>query len=117
MEKIKQWVKENPDYKIVYDKYDCLQFKTGTVFIQVNDRKCKVDDRFVLSVSTIAAFDRWANSLAVEKFFITEGEVVDYLFNNELDIYKDLIKYLSEEYADMESLYKYEVNRKNETRN
>lgn len=52
----------------------------------------------MLRVTTISAFDRWANSRAVEMFFDYEIELCNYLFDHQLDIYKNLLEYLSKEY-------------------
>lgn len=52
--------------------------------------------------STISAFDRWANSTAVEEFFETDIELCNYLSEHKLDIYMQLIEYLSREYDELE---------------
>ena len=59
----------------------------------------------MLRVSTRTAFDRWANSTAIEKFFNDDIELCNYLYDHQLDIYKDLIKYLSSEYDDIAEEY------------
>lgn len=54
-------------------------------------------------MTTISAFDRWANSTAIEKFFETDIELCNFLYEHQLDIYKELLEYLSEEYDELEA--------------
>lgn len=65
--------------------------------------------KYLLRVSTCAAFDRWANSIPIEEFFDTEEDLVNYILNNQLEIYKILLEYLSDEYYDLEKCF-YEVS-------
>lgn len=67
---------------------------------QEHDYVYKNNPKWLVRFSTVSAFDRWANSTAIEKFFDTMDEVIEYLTNNELDIYKELLSYLSEEYEE-----------------
>ena len=60
------------------------------------------DHKWIVRFSTVAAFDRWANSLAIQECFDTEEDVVKYLKENEVSIYKQLLEYISEEYDDLE---------------
>ena len=105
MENIKQWF-EN-DYE-TYDieEYDgCLEAKTKLVrFLIISPQD--VNKKWTLRISTLTAFDRWANSTGVERFFDTEIEVCLYLHDYQLDIYKDLLEYLSLEYEDLEETTK-----------
>jgi len=55
--------------------------------------------------TTRTAFDRWANSTAIEEFFDTDVELCQYLQEHRLDIYKKLLNYLSEEYDDLQEAY------------
>ena len=43
-----------------------------------------------------------ANSTAVEEFFDTDIELCIYLHENHLDIYQNLLSYLSQEYEELE---------------
>ena len=61
---------------------------------------------YLVRFSTIASFDRWANSRAIEKEFNTTTEVVEYLKNSKLEIYKKLLKYLTNEYEYLEKEFK-----------
>lgn len=49
-----------------------------------------------------ATFDRWANSVVIDKYFNTEDELVSYLIgcDTRVDIYKTLYESLSEEIND-----------------
>lgn len=100
MNDIKRWFEYScENYEITeYDGH--LETKTNTVFYMIVSPHSGTNNRWMLRVSTIAAFDRWANSTAVEEFFETEIELCNYLYNYELDIYKDLLEYLSLEYED-----------------
>jgi len=53
---------------------------------------------YLIRFSTVAGFDRWANSRAIEKEFDTVMEIVQYLKENKLEIYKKLFEYLSRKY-------------------
>lgn len=59
------------------------------------------NSRWLVRFSAAVSFDRWANSTGVEKFFDTKDEVATYLESQQLNIYKELLKYLSEEYQDI----------------
>ena len=61
--------------------------------------------KYLLRISTCAAFDRWANSIPIEEFFDTEEDLINYILNNQLEIYKTLLEYLSEEYYDLQNTY------------
>lgn len=57
--------------------------------------------RWMLRISTTAAFDRWANSAAIEEFYETGDEIAQYLENNVVEIYGQLLTYLTGEYYEM----------------
>lgn len=105
MENIKRWFEND------YDNYEFIEFdgyleaKTGTVLYLIVSPHSGTDNKWMLRVSTISAFDRWANSTAIEKFFETDIELHNYLCEHQLDIYKDLIKYLSGEYEELYESY------------
>lgn len=63
------------------------------------------NSKYCLRISTCAAFDRWANSIPIEKFFDTEEDLGNYIMNNQLEIYKILLEYLSNEYKDLQNIY------------
>lgn len=98
MDIIKNWFEEN-GYEV--DKYETLQAKTDTVLFLVVEPHSGTNGRWMLRVAALASFDRWANSTVVEKFFDTETDLCNYLENNQFDIYKNVLKRLSEEYEEM----------------
>ena len=101
MDIVKKWFKEN-GYEIVDGCYETtLQAKTDTVLFLVVKPHSGTKGRWMLRVTALASFDRWANSTAVEEFFDTETDLCIYLENNQFGIYKDVLKRLSEEYEEM----------------
>ena len=100
MEQVKRW------FEADYEKYDIheydgnLEAKTGTVRYLIVSPHSGTNDKWMLRVTTISAFDRWANSTAIEEFFDTEVELCLYLYDHQLDIYKNLLEYLSLEYEE-----------------
>jgi hypothetical protein len=101
MENIRRWF-ENDSENYEIDEYEGhLEAKTETVIYMIVAPHNGNDYRWMLRVSTRSAFDGWANSIAVEEFFKTEIEVCNYLDEHQLDIYKELLAYLSEEYNEL----------------
>lgn len=82
-----------------------MEIKTDTVIFLVVSPHSGTQNEWMLRVSTIAAFDRWANSRAIEEFFESDTELCAYLTWNMLHVYKTLLGYLSKEYDEMEKLY------------
>lgn len=96
---IKNWFKDN-GYEV--DEYEnILQAKTDTILFLVVEPQNGTNGKWMLRVAALASFDRWANSTAVEEFFDTETGLYNYLENNQLYIYKDVLRNLSEEYEEM----------------
>ena len=96
---IKNWFKDN-GYKV--DEYETtLQAKTDTILFLVVEPHDGTNGKWMLRVAALVSFDRWANSTAVEEFFDTETGLCNYLENNQLYIYKDVLRSLSEEYEEM----------------
>ena len=100
MENIRRWFEND------YENYDITEYsgrleaRTKTAIFLVVSPHSGTKDRWMLRTSTISAFDRWANSTAVEVFFDTDIELCNYLHEYQLDIYKELLEYLSREYDD-----------------
>ena len=100
MKNIKQWFEND------YENYDITEYdgnleaKTNIVRYLVVSPHSGTDNRWMLRVTTMSAFDRWANSTVVEEFFETEIELCLYLYDHQLDIYKNLLEYLSLEYEE-----------------
>ena len=111
MENIKRWFENDSiytgtDYSIrEWDGH--LEAKTDTVIFLVVSPHSGTHNNWMLRASTIAAFDRWANSRAIELYFESDVTLCEYLSRNQLDIYKKLLKYLSEEYNYNEITSKY----------
>lgn len=109
MENIRRWFENDQmnngqNYEI--DEYEGhLEARTDTVIFMVVEPHSGTRNRWLLRVSTRTAFDRWANSTAIEEFFDSDIELCNYLYEHQLDIYKDLIKYLSSEYDDIAEEY------------
>lgn len=101
MKNVKQWFENDyENYEIA--EYDGnLEAKTGIVRYLIVSPHSGTDNKWMLRVTTISAFDRWANSTAIEMFFETDIELCLYLCNHQLKIYKDLLEYLSSEYDEI----------------
>ena len=112
MENIRRWFENDQmnngqNYEI--DEYEgYLEARTDTVIFMVVEPHSGTKNRWVLRVSTKSAFDRWANSTAIEEFFDSDIELCNYLYDYQLDIYKDLVRYLSREYDDIAEEYQQE---------
>lgn len=99
MDIVKKWFKDN-GYEV--DKYETtLQAKTDTILFLIVKPHNGTNGKWMLRVAAMVSFDRWANSTAVEEFFDTEIGLRNYLENNQLCIYKDVLRNLSEEYDEM----------------
>lgn len=99
MDVIKNWFKDN-GYEV--DEYETtLQAKTDTILFLVVEPHNGTNGKWMLRAAALASFDRWANSTAVEEFFDTEIGLYNYLGNNQLYIYKDVLRSLSDEYEEM----------------
>ena len=101
MENIIRWFENDyENYDIVeYDGH--LEARTKTVLYLIVKPHSGTDNRWMLRVTTISAFDRWANSRAIEIVFATDVELCNYLYDHQLDIYKNLLEYLSKEYDEV----------------
>lgn len=95
----KSWF-EKYNYE-VYEYEMMLQAKTDTILFLVVKPHKGTNGKWMLRVAALASFDRWANSTAVEEFFDTEICLHNYLENNHLNIYKDVLRKLSDEYEEM----------------
>lgn len=101
MENIKRWLENNCEIYDVVEYYGHLEARTNTVLYLFVEPHSGTDNRWMLRATTISAFDRWANSTPIEEFFDSEIELCNYLYEHQLDIYKNLLEYLSEEYNDI----------------
>ena len=106
MENIKQWFINNQEkYKIEIND-GVLYARSKTIYFMIVSPRDGNKNKWMLRVTTISSFDRWANSTAVELFFNTDTELINYLSNHQLDIYKDLLEYLSLEYDELDKEYR-----------
>ena len=102
MENIRKWFENDyENYELMeYDGH--LEARTETVILHIVKPHSGTKNRWMLRTSTISAFDRWANSTAEELFIEKDIELCNYLYEHQLEIYKDLVKYLSREYDELE---------------
>lgn len=99
MDIIKNWFEDN-GYEV--GEYETtLQAKNDTILFLVVEPHNGTNGKWTLRAAALASFDRWANSTAVEEFFDTEIGLRNYLENNQLYIYKDVLRSLSAEYEEM----------------
>lgn len=83
------------NYTIFHEDKIELDMVTEIVRCMVIDFASRIDDRWMLRITTRSGFDKWSNSTAIEKFFNTKIELCNWLYEHQLDIYKDLLLYLS----------------------
>ena len=96
---LKSWFEK---YNYEVDEYETtLQAKTDTILFLIVKPHSGTNGKWMLRVAALVSFDRWANSTAVEEFFDAEIELRNYLENNQLNIYKDVLRNLSDEYEEM----------------
>ena len=98
MENIKKWFENDYESYEIVESEGRLDAMTNVAHFMIVEPHSGTDNRWMLRVTTRSAFDRWANSTAVEIFFETDIELCNYLYTNQLDIYKNLLEYLSSEY-------------------
>ena len=100
MKNIRQWFENDYENYDIVEHDGSLEAKTKLVHYLIVSPHSGTDNRWMLRVTTMSAFDRWANSTAIEVFFETEIELCNYLYDHQLDIYKNLLEYLSLEYEE-----------------
>ena len=105
MEQIKKFLDYTNEKYEIYEYEGHLEANTKSIkFLFVEPHEGN-KNKWLFRASTIAAFDRWANSSAIELFFDSEKELCDYLYNHRLEIYEELLSYLSIEYFELEKDY------------
>lgn len=57
--------------------------------------------KWMIRFSPSASFDRWANSRAIEKFFDTSEDVMNFLVCNLISIYQKLLERLTQDYKEL----------------
>lgn len=110
MEIIKRWfendtINSGQHYDIrEYDGH--LVAKTDSALFMTVSPHDGTNNKWMLRVAPIVSFDRWANSTVVEKFFDTDIELCNYLYENQSNIYKMLLECLSKDYQQLEKVRK-----------
>lgn len=101
MEKIKCWLKDTYEYCDFCEDDGYLEVIADEIHYLIVEPHSGINNKWMLRVTTKSAFDRWANSTAIEEFFETDIKLYNYLSNHQLDIYKRLLEYLSLEYEEL----------------
>ena len=87
MENIKRWF-ENDYENYDFEEYEGhLEVRTKTTLFMIVKPHSGTDNKWMLRVTTISAFDRWVNSTAIEEFFDTDIELCNYLYDCDGDFY------------------------------
>lgn len=111
MENIKRWFENDDENYDVTEYEDYLEAKTNIVHYLIEKPHNETNNKWMLRITTINAFDKWFNSTAVEVFFQTDIELCIYLYEHQLDIYKQLLEYLSLQYDNLNE--EYEIEKEN----
>lgn len=104
MDNIRAWFENDNQNYDIYEYEGHLEAKTETAFFMVVEPHEGTRNRWMLRVAPISSFDRWANSVTIQEFFNTDIELCDYLAEHQLNIYKSLLKSLSEDYEEICSI-------------
>ena len=100
MEQIKNVLIEEYGFSID-DRYENMYARNKLMLAAVVPPHEGTDFKWMLRLSTVSAFDRWANSRAIEEFFESKEDVEKYLRENKIQIYTELLEYLSREYKEL----------------
>lgn len=109
MENVRRWFEDDGDYYKLTEYDGHLEARTEIAHFLIVSPHSGTKGRWMLRVTTVSAFDRWANSTAIEKFFDSSTELCLYLYDHQLDIYKDLLEYLSREYDELQEEFEKEL--------
>jgi hypothetical protein len=60
------------------------------------------EQKWVLRLSPLVSFDRWANSMCIEEHFDFAGDIYNYLDQCETDIYVRLFETLSQDFKELQ---------------
>lgn len=105
MNNIKEWfendINNNGQLYNIYEYEGHLEARTDTALFMIVEPHSGTNNKWMLRVTPISSFDRWANSTAVEEFFDTDIELCNYLHDHQLDIYKNLLRDLSDDYNEI----------------
>lgn len=75
--------------------------RSDTIAALVVSPHSGTNGKWMIRVSPSASFDRWANSTAIEEFFDTSREVVNFLICDLVRIYQKLLERLSQDYEEL----------------
>lgn len=93
------------EYNLVFGTGECEKDRVcgmnKTMLILVVDGAYRNDGKWLVRISTLAGFDRWANSCAIEETFKSKEEVIQYFKEHKLEIYEELLSYLANEYDEV----------------
>lgn len=101
MKDIKRWFEND------YENYELVEYGghleaiTDIAHFLIVSPHSGTNNRWMLRVAATASFDRWANSTAIEEFFDSSIELCLYLYDHQLDIYKELLGSISKDYAEV----------------
>lgn len=102
MKNVRKWAEidaRNNKQEYEIDEFEGrLEVRTDMALFMIVAPHSGTKNRWMLRVAPIVSFDRWANSMAVEEFFDSEMGVCCYLKNHQFDIYKAMLRRLSDDY-------------------
>ena len=102
---LKHWfenenISNGENYEIKTYNNDCLLVENDTVMFEIVPPHDGL--KWLLRIAPISGFDRWANSRAIEEWFENAESICNYLSKNQTNIYKKLLKCLSNDYDELE---------------
>ena len=103
MKKIKEFFEHSGEIFDIDENEYRMDAESETAIFLIVKPHSGTNNKWMLRVSTVSAFDRWANSTAVQEFFDTDAELCNYLRSHRLEICKELLEYLSKEYKELEA--------------
>ena len=109
MENVRRWFENNDEQYKLWEYDGHLEAVTDIAHFMIVSPHSGTENRWMLRVSTVSAFDRWANSTAIEEFFDSSIELCLYLYDHQLEIYKDLLGYISREYDELKEEFEKEL--------
>ena len=102
MDKIREFFEDSGEIFDIDENEYRMDAESETAIFLIVKPHSGTNNKWMLRVSTVSAFDRWVNSTAVQEFFDTDVELCNYLQSHRLEIYQALLAYLSKEYKELE---------------
>lgn len=101
---LKHWfehenIVNDENYEIRTCDNDCLLVENDTAMFEILPPHDGL--KWLLRIAPISGFDRWSNSTAIEEWFESAENICNYLHENQTNIYKTLLKYLSSDYDEI----------------